>query len=94
MGDKYPNFATLSKNALPGRDYRIILERASTDRVAIIAPHGGSIERRTSDFARAIAADYYPYYLFEGLDQMAVSMNCTSRPIDSTNPNAWNLLNQ
>ena len=68
MGDKYPNFGTLSKHAVPGRDYRIILERTGTDRVAIIAPHGGSIERRTSEITRAIAADHYPYYLFEGLD--------------------------
>lgn len=35
--------------------------------VAVIAPHGGSIEQRTSDIARAIAGDEFNLYLFEGI---------------------------
>ena len=53
---------------MPGQDYRIVVEDSYASHVAIIAPHGGSIERRTSDIARAIAAERHPYYLFEGLD--------------------------
>ena len=53
---------------MPGHDYRIVIEKTNVNHLAIIAPHGGSIERRTSDIARAIAGDRYPYYLFEGLD--------------------------
>ena len=51
-----------------GRDYRIIVNRHGPESIAIIAPHGGSIERRTSEITRAIAANDYRYYLFEGLD--------------------------
>lgn len=68
MGDKYPNFETLAKHTNFGRDYRIVVNQDGPDNIAIIAPHGGSIERRTSEITRAIAAAEYRYYLFEGLD--------------------------
>ena len=68
MGDKYPNFETLAKYSSLGKDYRIVVNQRGPDNVAIIAPHGGSIERRTSEITRAIAAGRHRYYLFEGLD--------------------------
>src|ERR1700722_10923950 len=35
--------------------------------VAVLAPHGGRIEGRTSEIARLIAGDEHRLYLFEGL---------------------------
>jgi phage replication-related protein YjqB (UPF0714/DUF867 family) len=68
MADRYDSFATLAANEIEGVDYRIrVTERASP--IAIIAPHGGLIERATSEVAAAIAADRFSFYCFEGLTQ-------------------------
>jgi phage replication-related protein YjqB (UPF0714/DUF867 family) len=49
-----------------GIDYRIcLMQRPSA--VAVIAPHGGTIERWTSEIASAIAGHTYSLYCFEGL---------------------------
>ena len=40
---------------------------AVVDAVAVLAPHGGRIEGRTSEIARLIAGDEHRLYLFEGL---------------------------
>ena len=68
MVDQYPNFAALADATIAGTDYRITVVARPPSTVAIIAPHGGSIERRTSAIARAIAGDDFNLYLFEGLD--------------------------
>lgn len=49
-----------------GDDYRIICTRREGSCVAIIAPHGGRIERGTSEIACAIAGSEHNLYLFEG----------------------------
>jgi len=67
-GDRYANFANLAANEAHGIDYRIHTSAQTHSSVAVIAPHGGSIERRTSAIARAIAAEDFNLYLFEGLD--------------------------
>jgi phage replication-related protein YjqB (UPF0714/DUF867 family) len=41
-------------------------DRLGSD-VCIIAPHGGKIEKWTSEIATALAGDDYNLYLFEGL---------------------------
>lgn len=67
--DCYRSFAGLAENEREGIDYRIaVVERSDSD-TAVIAPHGGSIERRTSTIARAIAGGESNLYLFEGLDE-------------------------
>ena len=66
--DRYPDFGTLAANETEGVDFRIHVEARPHSPVAVIAPHGGSIERRTSAIARAIARDDFNLYLFEGLD--------------------------
>jgi len=43
-----------------------VMPRARS-RVAVLAPHGGRIEGRTSEIARLIAGDDHCLYLFEGL---------------------------
>lgn len=66
--DRYRSFAALAANEAHGRDYRIrVLERPASN-IAVIAPHGGSIERRTSPIAASVAGDDHNLYLFEGLD--------------------------
>jgi len=63
----YRGFADLAKHQVRGKDYEIIVSRRPPSRVAVVAPHGGRIEPRTSEIARAIAADEFNLYLFEGI---------------------------
>ncbi len=66
--DKYSTYAELAEREIAGRDYKIRVIRRPNSKVAILAPHGGSIERRTSCIATAIAGKEFNLYLFEGLD--------------------------
>jgi phage replication-related protein YjqB (UPF0714/DUF867 family) len=50
-----------------GIDYSVHVINRERSRVAVIAPHGGRIEGRTSEIARLIAGDDHHLYLFEGL---------------------------
>lgn len=62
--DKYDNFAALQAAEGAGA-YRIVALARGTD-VAVIAPHGGGIERGTSELAHAIAGGELTLYIFEG----------------------------
>jgi phage replication-related protein YjqB (UPF0714/DUF867 family) len=64
--DKYKNFDALRKSEKPDVDYRIRVSSRDLP-VAIIAPHGGKIEKHTSDIAAAIADDDFSSYMFEGI---------------------------
>jgi len=64
--DRYENYAALSRAARRNIDYQVVVIRVPDARVVVVAPHGGSIEFRTSDIARAIAGDIHSLYLFEG----------------------------
>jgi phage replication-related protein YjqB (UPF0714/DUF867 family) len=66
--DRHQSFASLAAAHVHGRDYRIHTRIRRESPIAVIAPHGGSIERRTSAIARAVAAEDFNLYLFEGLD--------------------------
>ena len=66
MTDKYRNFRKLSDAELLNVDYRIRCRPGSVP-VAIVAPHGGKIEKGTSAIAEAIAGDTYALYCFEGM---------------------------
>jgi phage replication-related protein YjqB (UPF0714/DUF867 family) len=66
--DKYANFAELAETQIEGAHYRLRVVAKPRSNVAVIAPHGGSIERRTSAIASAIAGEDFNLYLFEGLD--------------------------
>lgn len=64
--DKYENYYDLASHEEEGIDFRIcVTERDSV--IAIIAPHGGGIEPKTSQLAGAIAGDDFNLYCFEGL---------------------------
>lgn len=66
MADRYDSFATLAAHEIENVHYRIrVVKRASP--FVIVAPHGGLIERGTSEIAAAIAADRFSYYCFESL---------------------------
>jgi len=66
MADRYPDFATLAAAHEQDRDYRITVQDRGTC-VAILAPHGGTIEPETASIARAVAGNDLSFYLFEAL---------------------------
>lgn len=66
MGDKYTSFYSLKENYRNDIDYRI-KKIDIGGKILILAPHGGGIERGTSELARAIAGNDLSLYLFEGL---------------------------
>jgi phage replication-related protein YjqB (UPF0714/DUF867 family) len=53
---------------LERKDYQIRFYLRD-ERVLIMAPHGGKIERMTSEIAEAIAGDNYSFYSLEGLKE-------------------------
>src|ERR1043165_9629832 len=67
MADQYPNYAALQKMEREGVDYRIVCEPRESSDAVILAPHGGAIERQTSEIASEIASDQFSFYAFEGL---------------------------
>ena len=62
--DIYRSYAELAARHQQGRDYDIQCQDRGGP-ILILAPHGGAIERGTSELARAIAGDHLSYYLFE-----------------------------
>jgi len=65
MTELYRSFAELADATTPGADYRVVLENRNSHAL-IIAPHGGSIEKGTSEITRHIAGKSLSFYLFEG----------------------------
>jgi phage replication-related protein YjqB (UPF0714/DUF867 family) len=65
--DRYKSFADLAAHETENVDYRISVIRRPGSSIAVIAPHGGGIEPRTSDIARTIAGEEFNLYLFEGI---------------------------
>jgi phage replication-related protein YjqB (UPF0714/DUF867 family) len=72
------------KHQARGKDYEIVVSPRPASRVAVIAPHGGRIERGTSEIARAIAGDEFNLYLFEGIrpSKNYTALHLTSRLFD------------
>lgn len=84
MPDAFQNFLKLQEVFQANLDYRIeSVNRGG--RIIILAPHGGGIERGTSELVRAIASEDLSYYLFEGLMHYAresKKMHITSTSFD------------
>ena len=82
--DRYPDYATLARCETEGVDYRIIDRPVRRSPIAIVAPHGGGIERGTSGVATLFAGEVFSLYLFEGLkrDNNFNSLHITSRRFD------------
>ncbi len=82
MPDKYQNFQELSAAERRDRDFCIRVRHGSVP-VAIAAPHGGKIEKGTSEIAKAIAGDIYSLYCFEGMkDDNNGDLHITSTHFD------------
>jgi phage replication-related protein YjqB (UPF0714/DUF867 family) len=64
MVDRYANFQELARNERRGV-YRV-RSRPRRAIIAVVAPHGGSIEPGTSEIARTIAGVDFSFYAFEG----------------------------
>jgi phage replication-related protein YjqB (UPF0714/DUF867 family) len=60
-------YGDLAQRYVEGVDYSVHVMPRAQSRVAVLAPHGGRIEGRTSEIARLIAGDEHGLYLFEGL---------------------------
>lgn len=69
-------FRDLEQRYTEGVDYAIRVVSRERSRVAIVAPHGGRIEGRTSEVARLIAGDEHRLYLFEGLRPNGDNFDC------------------
>jgi phage replication-related protein YjqB (UPF0714/DUF867 family) len=67
MADKFSNFTKLANARREGVDYRICSRPIDDSLLLIIAPHGGKIEKGTSELANAIAGSDHSLYLFEGM---------------------------
>jgi phage replication-related protein YjqB (UPF0714/DUF867 family) len=66
----------LARNYVEGIDYAVHVAPRQQSAVAVLAPHGGRIEGRTSEIARLIAGDDHNLYLFEGLRPTDDNFDC------------------
>ncbi len=66
MADRFLNYDELAAQFEEGRDFGIEAIQKVGSRFTVLAPHGGKIERGTSEIARLIAGEQYNLYLFEG----------------------------
>lgn len=80
--DRYVNYSELSWHEVEGRDYRVHV-RVANSPFAIVAPHGGRIERGTMQIADAIAGNEHTFYCFEGIKAQGNSeLHITSNNFD------------
>jgi phage replication-related protein YjqB (UPF0714/DUF867 family) len=84
--EKYRNFSDLQQNEVEGQDYRI-RSREGTTGIAVVAPHGGRIERGTSQVTEAVAGEEHSFYCFEGMKPVLstnkalhITSNCFDEP--------------
>jgi phage replication-related protein YjqB (UPF0714/DUF867 family) len=82
MADTYRDFAHLAAHEREGDDFAITVRVRDPQRV-VIAPHGGGIERGSSELANAIAGAQASLYAFEGLKRKGnSSLHVTSTRFD------------
>ncbi len=62
----YASFEELAAHEIRGVDYRIRLRHGRSG-IAVMAIHGGGIERGTTEIAEALAGDRHSFYTFSGL---------------------------
>lgn len=67
LAAKYMCFADLASAQTEDTDYKVLTRPIVNSPIAVIAPHGGSIEQYTSDIARGVAGEDFNLYLFEGI---------------------------
>jgi phage replication-related protein YjqB (UPF0714/DUF867 family) len=69
-------YGDLARCYIEGVDYAVHVMDRERSPIAVIAPHGGRIEGRTSEIARLIAGDEHRLYLFEGLRTTGDNFDC------------------
>ena len=69
-------FGDLAQLYVEGVDYAVHVTHREKSEVAVVAPHGGRIEGRTSEIARLIAGEQHALYLFEGLRPTGDNFDC------------------
>jgi phage replication-related protein YjqB (UPF0714/DUF867 family) len=74
--DDFRCYDDLAQRYQEGVDYAVHVMPRERSRVAVLAPHGGRIEGRTSEIARLIAGDEHGLYLFEGLRPTGDNFEC------------------
>ncbi len=74
--DDYLCYGDLAGHYDEGIDYAVEVLPRELSRIAVLAPHGGRIEGRTSEVARLIAGDEHRLYLFEGLRTTGDNFDC------------------
>jgi phage replication-related protein YjqB (UPF0714/DUF867 family) len=74
--DAFLSYDDLARNYVEDVDYAVRVTKREQSRVAVLAPHGGRIEGRTSEIARLIAGDDHSLYLFEGLRPTDDNFDC------------------
>jgi phage replication-related protein YjqB (UPF0714/DUF867 family) len=74
--DDLRGYGDLAGRFIEGIDFAVQALRREPSRIAVLAPHGGRIEGRTSDIARLIAGDEHGLYLFEGLRTTGDNFDC------------------
>ena len=68
-GDLYNNYRELAAAQTKGVDYQIRLNYRARSDTTIVVPHGGTIERRTTEIGEAVAGSEFNFYAFEGLHE-------------------------
>ncbi len=63
----FRTFSDLANSFVNNEDYKITTIEQVESPIAIIAPHGGGIEAKTSKIAQEIAGKDFNLYLFEGV---------------------------
>ncbi len=82
MADTYRDFAHLAAREREGDDFAITVRARDPQRV-VCAPHGGGIERGSSELAISIAGAQASLYVFEGLKRTGNSaLHVTSSRFD------------
>jgi phage replication-related protein YjqB (UPF0714/DUF867 family) len=76
LSDDFCGYGDLARHYVEGIDYAVQVMSRERSRVAVLAPHGGRIEGRTSEIARLIAGDEHQLYLFEGLRTTGDNFDC------------------
>jgi len=70
------DYEHLAEHYKEGVDFAVHVTTRERSGVAVLAPHGGRIEGRTSEIARLIAGDEHRLYLFEGLRTTGDNFDC------------------
>lgn len=67
MADRFSCYKDLVNEMEEGKDFQIVHSFPYGSIAAVVAPHGGKIEKYTSELACIIAGHSFAYYSFEGM---------------------------